>query len=98
MPFVRTSQYSTVTDTSSQFTAAMEKGQTYRFTATVDCYVAVAATGGAASAAANNHIYIKGQTLYLGVGASDASTLYFVHGIRVGSTSGTMTLSVVEGI
>ena len=98
MPYVRASQYSTVTDTSQKFAAAMVTGQTYRFSATVDCYVAVAATGGSASAAANNHIYIKGQTLYLGTGSGDASTNYFVHVIRIGATSGTATLSVVEGL
>ena len=98
MPYIRASQYSTVTDTSQKFTAAMVSGQTYRFSATVDCYVAVAVTAGAASAAANSHVYIKGQTLYLGTGLGDASTAYFVHGIRVGAVSGTMTLSVVEGV
>ncbi len=95
---IRTSQVLAISGTSAKFTNAMSPGCKYRFTATTDCWVKVTATGGAAAAdTANNHLYIKGQTLILANPELSSTTDYFVHVIQ-DSAAGDATLSLIEGI
>lgn len=99
MPYtIRSSQVSTVTNSSAKFTNAMKPGFTYRFTATTDCWVKVTATGGSAAAdTADNHLYIKGQTLFLACPDQSSTTNSFVHMIR-DSADGDATLSLIEPV
>lgn len=86
-------QYLAVATASAKFTNAMEPGIIYRFTANTDCWVTVAATGGAAVAsAANNHFCISGQTLILANPDTSSKTNAFVHVIR-NTADGKATLS-----
>lgn len=94
-PVIRTSQVLTVSGSSAKFTNAMKLGEVHRFSADVDCWVLVGATGASAAAdTADNHLYLKGQTLWL---SPHDETNGFVHVIQE-SSGGSATLSLVEGI
>jgi len=91
---LRTSQYKAIGGASAKFDSAMAVSQIYRFVANTDCWVLVGATGASAVAdTANNHLYIKGQVIFLS--AHDAAN-GFVHMIQ-DSEAGDATLSLVEG-
>lgn len=99
MPPIKTriSQTLAVTGASAQFANAMESGQQYRFTANTDCWVKVSDTGDSAvAAAADNHLYIKGQTLWLAIGQGETVD-GFVHVIR-DTADGSASLSLYEGL
>ena len=95
MATLRSGQYSTLTASSQKFAAAMLPGQKYLFTASQDCYVKVTATGGSASAAADNILYIKGQMLVLRNPSNVNTTDAFVHFIEL-SADGVCTLMLIE--
>ncbi len=98
-PYIRSSQVVAISGSSAGFTNPMEPGQIYRFTATTDCWVKVTTSGGSAAAdTADNHLYIKGQTLYLASpDANGVTTNSYVKVIQ-DSAAGDATLSVVEGV
>jgi hypothetical protein len=88
-------QYLAVATASAKFTNAMVPGQLYRFTANTDCWVTVAATGGAAVAStANNHFCISGQVLILANPDTSSVANSFVHVIR-NTADGKATLSPI---
>lgn len=94
----RAAQYVAVASASAQFTNPMQPGQQYVFSANVDCWVLVGATGASAAAnTANNQLYIKGQILPLRSPDNGTTTTNsFVHVIRE-SVDGDATLALVEG-
>ena len=86
-------QYLAIGAASGKFTNAMVPGIVYRFTANTDCWVCVAATGGAAQAStANNHFCISGQVLLLCNPDTSSTANAFVHVIR-NTADGKGTLS-----
>lgn len=94
---MRTSQYTAVGVASAKFTNPMQPGQQYLFSASTNCFVKVTVTGGAASAAADNILYITGgPPLPLcspdSNGVTDNS---YVHVIR-DTADGKATLTLVE--
>lgn len=90
-------QYVAVAVASAKFTNPMQPGVLYRFTANTDCWVKVAATGGAAAAdTANNHFCISGQAITLAAPDSGI-TNSFVHVIR-NTADGKGTLSPLIGV
>src|SRR3990167_5589385 len=97
MPFgVRSTQVALVTGASVKFTNAMKSGQQYIFTCSVDCWVKVTATTGAAvPLTSDNQLYIAGQVLRLqstGVAADS-----FVHAIKDdGQPDGRASLGLEE--
>lgn len=99
MPLVRSTQVQTVTGSSQKFTNAMQNGQQYVFTANVDCWVKVAATGGAAAVStADNQLYLAGQKLYLkSPENTGVTTNAFVHVIKdTGMPDGRASLGIEE--
>lgn len=87
-----TSQYLAVATASAKFTNAMTIGVQYLFTCSSDCWIKVAATGGAAAAdTADNHFVKAGARVPV---CALNSTLSFLHAIR-DTADGDATLSVV---
>ena len=92
---IRSTQYKDIDGTTDKFATAMALGHQYIFTANVNCWVLVGATGASAAAdTANNILYVAGQQLLL---ACNDATNGFVHIISDG-VSGDGTLSLVEGM
>jgi hypothetical protein len=88
-------QYLAIASTSAKFTNAMDPGILYRFTANTDCWLTIAATGGAAIAStANNHFCISGQVLILANPDVSSKANSFVHVIR-NTADGKATLSPI---
>ena len=86
-----------VTASSAKFTNAMVPNQRYLFTASIDCWVTTALTGGAAIPnTADNVLYVRGMALELGSPDDTGTTNAFVHVIR-DTASGDATLALVEG-
>lgn len=83
-----TSDHFAVTDTSAQSTA-MVAGLAYRYCCTVDSYITIGADP-TASAADNNHVVAAGREIEI-----LALTAAKVAAIRIGSTSGVASLSLV---
>ena len=65
----------------------------YRFVSSIDCYINIGATGGAAAASDGSHLVGAGQDLLI---QSDSEAAGFCHVIRIGSSDGVATLSLVE--
>jgi hypothetical protein len=92
---IRQSQYLAVGATSGAFASEMIASRLYRFTANSDCWVRIGGVADSAAAnTANNHLYIKGQTIYFSRTAGDDG---YVHVIR-DAADGAATLSLIEGI
>ncbi len=98
MPYlasVTTSQVLAVGSSSGKFTNAMAQGAQYLFTCESDCWIKVAATGGAAAADTADNIFVKaGMTIPLCNTEDSGTTNSFVHAIRQ-SVDGDATLTKV---
>lgn len=99
MSLIRSSQVQTVTGSSQKFTNPMQAGQRYVFTANVDCWVKVTATGGSAAVStADNVLYIAGQRLPLqSPDNAGTTTNSYVHMIKdTGMVDGRACLGIEE--
>lgn len=93
-----TSEHLSVGATSAGFTTPMKAGSIYQFTANVDCWVKVGATGASAGASADGNILcLAGQVVTLASPAAfpgdTSTTLGYVKAIRDGATDGVATLT-----
>lgn len=92
---VMTSQKLAVAATSAKFANAMAQGVQYLFTCENDCWITIAATGGAAIADTADNIFVKaGMVIPLCNMESSGTTNSFVHAIRQ-SADGDATLTAV---
>ena len=93
----RASQYLAITGSSAKFTTAMARDVQYVFTANVDCWVLIGATGASAAAdTANNILYIAGQQLPL-CNSDVNTTNSFVHVISDGTNGDGCLRTVYPG-
>ena len=77
------SQALAVTGTSGKFATAMQPGVQYMFTCESDCWVTVAATGGAAQPDTAGNYFVKAETPLPLCNLEDSGTTNsFVHAIR----------------
>jgi hypothetical protein len=90
---IRQSEYVVVAAASAKFATAMVPLTNYRFVSTVDCYINIGATGGAAAASDGSHLVGAGQEVII---QSNDVTNGFCHTIRIGSSDGVATLSLIE--
>jgi len=95
MPIVRSTQYSTVTGTSQEFTTGMSPGVDYVISSTVGAYVRVGTTAGSASAGAGSFYLPANVMFHL---KCDQSADGFVQIIREGASSGAATLAKLDKV
>lgn len=92
MATFKTSQYLAVTTASQEITTAMPIHMQHRFSANVDCWIKISATGGAATKGAGSHFIKAGQAVGL---EAESAAVAFVQ--VLGEAAGHATLSVVTG-
>lgn len=92
---VISTQVLAVGSSTGKFAAAMQQGGQYLFSCENDCWIKVAATGGAAAADTADNVFVKaGQVIPLCNREASGSTNSFVHAIRQ-SADGDATLTLL---